>query len=324
MRIFVTGASGFIGGAIARRLADGHTVSAMSRRAESDATIRALGAEPVRGDLATLEPGDIPECDAVVHAAAYVEPWGQRADYWQANVEGTDRVLAAGRAAGASRFLHVSTEAVLWHGQHLRDVDETHPYPERTPYLYAETKAIAERRVLAADTADFATVALRPRFVWGPGDRTLVPEIRKMVEQGAFVWLDGGRARTSTTHIDNLVEGARLALEKGRGGECYFVTDGPVTDFRSFLTKLLARYDVALPERSLPSWLARPAAAVIEGTWRTLRLPGQPPLVRHAVDLMCCDCILDDGKARRELGYDPVRTVDDGLARLASEEARAS
>ena len=82
-----------------------------------------------------------PACDAVVHCAAWVEPWGSREDYWRANVEGTDRLLAAARSAGAARFLHMSTEAVLWRGQHLRDVDETHPYPDRTPYLYAETKA---------------------------------------------------------------------------------------------------------------------------------------------------------------------------------------
>jgi nucleoside-diphosphate-sugar epimerase len=318
VRIFVTGASGFIGGAIARELARDHTVLAMSRSAASDALIEALSAEPVRCDLATLEPGAWPDCDAVVHCAAYVEPWGQREDYWRANVLGTDRVLAAAREAGARRFLHLSTEAVLWRGQHLRDVDETHPYPESTPYLYAETKAEAERRVIAASGPDFETIVLRPRFVWGPGDRTLVPEVEKMVGQGAFVWLDGGRARTSTTHVANLVHAAKLALERGRGGEIYFVTDGCVNDFKSFLTRLLAAHGVVLPDRSLPSFLARPAAAAVEGLWRTLRLRGQPPLVRHAVDLLCCDCTLRDDKARKELGYAPVMSVARGLEELAA------
>ena len=142
-------------------------------------------------------------------------------------------------------------------------------------------------------------------------------EVKKMVERGAFVWLDGGRARTSTTHIANLVRGAVLALEKGRGGETYFVTDGEVTDFKSFLTRLLAAEGVELPERSLPAWLVRPAAVAIEGLWRTLRLRSQPPLLRHAVDLLCCDCVLDDGKARSELGYEPVLSVEQGLAELA-------
>jgi hypothetical protein len=315
MRIFVTGASGFIGGAIARRLVPEHVVLALSRSAAGDAAVRALGAEPVRGDLATLAASGIPPCDAAVHCAAWALPWGRREDYWRANVEGTERVLAAARAAGARRFVHMSTEAVLWRGQPLRDVDESHPCPASTPYLYAEAEA--ERRVLAANAPGFETVVLRPRFVWGPGDRTLVPEAREMVERGAFVWLDGGRARTSTTHVENLAHATVLALEKGRGGEIYFVTDGEVRDFKSFLTRLLGAHGVALPERSLPSWLARPAAAAVEGVWRALRLRSKPPLTRHAVDLLCCDCTLRDDKARAELGYRPVVSVDEGLRALA-------
>ncbi|MEN8184836.1 MAG: NAD-dependent epimerase/dehydratase family protein, partial [Myxococcota bacterium] len=182
MRIFVTGASGFIGGAIARRLAGGHTVFAMSRSAASDVVVKELGAEPVRCDLDSLEPGALPEVDAVVHCAAWVEPWGTREETWRINVEGTDRLLAAARAASVRRFVHMSTEAVLWRGQHLRDIDETHPYPTSTPFLYAETKAEAERRVLAANgDGGLATVVLRPRLVWGPGDRTIVAEAKAIV-----------------------------------------------------------------------------------------------------------------------------------------------
>jgi nucleoside-diphosphate-sugar epimerase len=282
---------------------------------------RKLGAEPVRCDLLTLAPGQIPACDAVVHCAAWVEPWGTREDYWRANVEGTERVLAAAKAAGARRFVHMSTEAVLWRGQHLRDVDETYPYPAKTPYLYAETKAEAERRVVAANGPGFETLVLRPRFVCGPGDRTLVPEAKEMVERGAFVWLDGGRARTSTTHVANLAHATELALSGGRGGEIYFVTDGEISDFKSFLTRLMAANGVTLPERSLPSWLVCPAAAAFEALARPQH-PAKPPLTRHAVDLLC-DCTLRDDKARAELGYRPVIGVEEGLRALALSEAPA-
>lgn len=319
MIVFVTGASGFIGGAIARSLAPHHTVFAMSRTERSDDVIRALGATPIRCDLESLRPGELPDFDVAIHCAAWVEPWGSREDFWSANVEGTDRMLAAARAANARRFIQISTEAVLWRGQHLRDVDETYPYASKTPYLYSETKAEAERRVLDANTSDLETIAIRPRFVWGPGDRTLAPEVKEMVESGAFVWLDGGRARTSTTYIANLVHAVTLALEQGRGGEAYFVTDGEVTDFRTFLPKMMAAYGVALPDRSLPGWVARPAAAVVEGAWRALGLRARPPLTRHAVDLMCCDCVLVDDKARRELGYAPVFSVERGLEALAKD-----
>ena len=321
MRIFITGASGFIGGAIARSLAAEHEIFAMSRSDKSDVAIKKLGAEPVRCDLATLEPGDIPDCDAVVHCAAYVESWGTRDLTWQINVEGTRRTLAAAAAAGARRFLHMSTEAVLWKGQDLVDTSEDHPYPDSTPYLYAETKAEAERLVQGFDQDMMETVILRPRFVWGPGDQTLAPEIAAMVEKGGFMWIDGGRARTSTTHIDNLVHGAKLVLERGQRAGIYFVTDGEVRSFREFLPELMQAYGVELGERSMPSAIARPAARLIEGTWRLFGLSGVPPLTRHAIDLMCCDCILKIDKIEKELDYKPVLSVVEGLKQLAVNQS---
>jgi len=319
--VFVTGASGFIGGAITRDLARDHTVWALSRREASDAGIRALGAEPVRGSLENLAPGDLPDCDAVVHCAAHVAPWGTREEVFRINVGGTERVLAAARGAGARRFVQMSTEAVLWRGQHLRDVDETCPYPARTPFLYSESKAQAERRVLAANAPGFATLALRPRFVWGPGDTTLVPELRAMAERGAFAWIGGGQATTSTTHIANLVHGTRLALEKGRGGEAYFLTDGEPIRFRELLPRLAEANGFTLAGPSIPAPLARGAAFALETLWRAVGARSAPPLTRHAVALMCCDCTLDDRKAQRELGYAPVITLSEGLAALGSEAA---
>jgi nucleoside-diphosphate-sugar epimerase len=324
MRIFITGASGFIGGAIAEAMASDHEVFAMSRSDKSDLRVKELGATPVRCDLATLEPGDIPDCDAVIHCAAFVESWGTREMTWKINVEGTKRTLNAARAAGARRFLHMSTEAVLWRGQDLVDVSEDHPYPDRTPYLYSETKAEAERLVRAAnESGGMETVMLRPRFVWGPGDQTLAPEIKSMVEKGAFMWIDGGRARTSTTHIANLVHGAKLVLDRGTGGEAYFVTDGEVRSFREFLPELMEAYGVELGDRSMPSLIVRPAAILTEGIWRTFKLSGTPPITRHAIDLMCCDCILKINKIENELGYKPVITVVEGLRQLKELEAAA-
>jgi hypothetical protein len=324
MRIFITGASGFIGGAIAQAMRSDHEILAMSRSHKSDLRVKELGAEPVRCDLSTLEPGDIPDCDAVIHCAAYVESWGTREMTWRINVEGTERTLNAARAAGARRFLHMSTEAVLWKGQDLIDVSEDHPYPDRTPYLYSETKAEAERLVRAANqNGAMETVMLRPRFVWGPGDQTLAPEIKAMVEKGAFMWIDGGRARTSTTHIDNLVHGARLVLDRGTGGEAYFVTDDEVRSFREFLPELMKAYGVELGSRSMPSAIVRPAAMLIEGIWRTFQISGTPPITRRAIDLMCCDCILKIDKIKYDLGYQPVVSVVEGLRQLKELEAAA-
>jgi nucleoside-diphosphate-sugar epimerase len=318
MRIFVTGASGFVGGAACGRLlAEGHQVSAMSRSDASDEKIRALGAEPVRCDLETVRAEHLDGAEAVVHAAAYVEDWGPRDAWYQGNVLGTRNVLDAARTAGTRRFVHIGTEAAIVRGQHVRDADESAPLAFDSPYPYCATKAEAERRVRDANAPDFETIVLRPRFIWGPGDQTILPMLEEMARSGKFVWLDGGRARTSTTHIDNLVEAIVLALCRGTPGESYFVLDDGERTMKEILTGLAATRGISLPDRSIPAWLVASLAGACEAVWRTFDLSGSPPLTRHPVMVMSRDCTLNDAKARRELGYRPVMSVEEGLANLS-------
>lgn len=319
MKIFITGASGFIGGAITSKLrAVGHDVLAMSRSDTSDAKIRALGAEPVRSNLGDVDPQVLQGCEAIIHCAAYVEAWGTFDQFWQANVEGTAQLLQAAKKAGVRRFIHIGTEAALFRGQHMRNIDETYPYPKSTPFYYSKTKAEAERRVLQANApeAGFATLSIRPRLVWGPGDQTILPETLAMIERGAFAWIDGGHCRTSTTHIDNLVHAAILALDKGAGGEAYFVTDDEIVTFRDFLGRLIATQDVDVSDKSVPGFVLRGAAFVFETVWRGLRLKSSPPITRFAACIMSRDCTIRIDKAKRELGYHPVTSVDEGMATM--------
>ncbi|MDP5053550.1 MAG: NAD-dependent epimerase/dehydratase family protein, partial [Congregibacter sp.] len=152
--IFITGASGFIGGSIARSLSAEHSVLAMSRSASSDEKVQATGATPVRCDLTNVSAEHLSGCDTVIHVAAHVSPWGSKEEYWDSNVVGTEKLLLAAQQAGITRFVHISTEAVSWHGQHMHNIDESAPYAEKTPYLYASTKREAEKRVLAANGQD--------------------------------------------------------------------------------------------------------------------------------------------------------------------------
>jgi nucleoside-diphosphate-sugar epimerase len=320
MRIFVTGASGFVGGAAVRKfVASGHDVRAMSRSEKSDAAIRALGATPVRCDLENVTAAHIGEAEAVLHCAAFVEQWGPIEAWKRFNIDGTAAVLAAARGAGAKRFIHISTESVLWKGQHLVDADESYPLALNSPYPYSWTKARAELLVKEAATRDFTTIILRPRFIWGPGDTTLLPVIEAMAKAGKFMWIDHGRARTSTTHIANLVHAVELALSKGRAGEAYFVLDDGITTMKEIIAGLAASRDIALPEKSVPAWLADFIGGACEGVWRAFNLKGEPPLTRFSAMIMSRECVLNGDKARAELGYAPVITVADGLRGLANE-----
>jgi nucleoside-diphosphate-sugar epimerase len=319
MRIFVTGASGFVGGAAAKKLADGgHDVRAMSRSEKSDAKITALGAKPVRCDLEDVAAAHIGDAEAIIHCAAFVEQWGPRDAWRKFNVDGTARLLAAAKQAGAKRLVHISTESVLWRGQHLRGVDETYPRAPNSPYPYAATKAQAEELVERANTPDFQTIILRPRFIWGPGDTTLLPVIEHMAKSGQWQWIDGGRAQTSTTHIANLVHAIELGLIKGRGGEAYFILDDGVRSMKDIISGIAATRGITLPSKSVPSWAADTLAGIAEGSWRLFNLKGEPPVTRFGAMIMSRDSVLSDAKARREMGYAPLISVEEGLRQLRS------
>jgi nucleoside-diphosphate-sugar epimerase len=318
---FVTGGSGFIGGHLLRRLAgDGWTVRALARSDAATERVTAAGAEPVRGDLAdtaALERG-ARGAEVTFHLAAMAKEWGAWADFRRVNVEGTKAVLAAGRAAGVRRVVHVGTEAALLHGQPLVLADERTPLALSSKAPYPATKAAAEAAVVAANGDGLETVAIRPRFVWGPGDTTLMPVLVEMVRSGRFRWIGGGRQRTSTTHVDNCVEALVLAADRGTPGAAYFVTDGEPVVFREFVTALLATSGVTAPSGSIPRPLAAAAAAVCETAWRALPLPGAPPVTRFAVWATGLECTLDDSRARADLGYAPVISREAGLAGLTA------
>ncbi len=183
--------------------------------------------------------------------------------------------------------------------------------------LYSSTKARAERLVLGANTGGLETVVVRPRFVWGRGDTTLLPTIVELVRSGRFAWIGGGRHRTSTTHVDNVIEGLMLGASRGMPGNAYFVTDGePPVVFREFVTELLATQGVAAPGRSIPPLLARRPRSPARLAFRTLPLPGNPPLTRFAYWISSQECTIRIDKAREQLGYRPVRSIADGLQEL--------
>lgn len=321
---FVTGGSGFIGGRLIARLrAEGWEVRALARSAGSADAVRALGAEPVMGDLTSVDAirSGAGGCSHAFHAAAFVGDWGTRAEFVAGNVQGTVNVLSGCASAGVRRFVHVGTEAALLAGQPLVGADETWPLRPDSPSLYPATKALAEQAVRqAARPGSFETVVVRPRFVWGPGDTTVLPSLLEAVRSGAFRWIGGGRHRTSTTHVDNVVEGLWLGALRGRPGAAYFVTDGEPVVFRDFVTRLLATQGAEPPDGELPLPVARFLAAGGEALWRALPLPGAPPLTRMALWVASLECTLDTSLARAELGYEPVRTLDDGLARLRASQ----
>ncbi len=317
MRTLVTGGSGFVGGRLIQSLrATGDEVRALARSDAAAEAVAALGAEPVRGDVtdrASIEAGAA-ECEVAFHSAAKVEDSGPWEEFERVNVDGTRNVVRGCAAAGVRRVVHVSTEAVLIAGDPLVEVDETTPRRTDSKAPYSRSKALAEEALLAESGIE--RVIVRPRFVWGAGDTTLLPEIASMVRGGRFAWIGGGRQLTDTAHVENVVHGLRLGAERGGDGEIYFVTDDERVVFRDFLSELIRTQGLEPPTRNVPGALAETIAAASETAWRVLPLRGRPPLSRFTVWVSSQECTIDISKAKRELGYAPVKARAEGLAEL--------
>lgn len=320
--VFVTGGSGFVGRElIARLCADGFAVRALARSDAAASTVRKAGAEPVFGDLddvAAMTEG-MRGASVVFHAAAKVEQFGEREEFLRINVRGTEHVLEVARAEKVPRVVHVSTEAVLCGGPPIVRADETWPLASKPEGLYPETKGLAEQRVLAANRDGLETVIIRPRFIWGRGDTTLLPQLVAAARSGQLRWFDGGHYLTSTCHVRNVCEGALLAAERGRAGEVYFLTDGEPVEFRDFVSKLLETQGISPPTGTVPRKLAYRMATLLEVAWRLLRLRGQPPMTRTVVRLIGEEVTVVDSKARRELGYTGHVTIEQGIAELRKD-----
>ncbi|MFB7977795.1 NAD-dependent epimerase/dehydratase family protein [Streptomyces vinaceus] len=330
MNVLITGATGFLGGHLADAcLRDGHRVRALVRPGSDTARLSSLGAgiDLVPGDLsdtASLARAAI-GCDAVLHSAARVVDHGTRAQFEEANVTGTQRLLTAARAAGATRFVFVSSPSAL---MHLREgdrlgIDESTPYPTRFFNHYCATKAAAEQYVRAANTPRFTTCALRPRGIWGPRDHAgFLPRMIASMRAGRLPDLSGGkRVRVSLCHVDNAVDAclrATAAPAERIGGKAYFVADAEETDLWAFLTRIGALLDCPPPHPRIPVPLTRALSRAVETAWslHPAAATSPPPLSRYMAALLTRSTTYDTGAARRDLGYDPPRTREDGVSGL--------
>ncbi len=322
MQVLVTGGGGFLGKAIVRRLISrGDRVRSLQRSDAPDLT--ALGVKCVRGDLADpiVVRKAIEGCQLVFHVAAKAGVWGRYDDYYRANVTGTENVISACRSEGVPKLVYTSSPSVVFSGHDEAGVDESVPYPARYLAYYPQTKAAAERLVIAANCPGLATVSLRPHLIWGPGDNHLFPRLVQRARGGRLRRIGSGQNLVDATYIDNVVDAHiqasdRLSSDSPVAGKCYFISNGEPLPLWDLINRMLACADLPPVTRSISATAAYGIGSLLELAFKATGRQEEPRMTRFVARQLSTSHWYRLDAARRDFGYDPRISVEEGLLRL--------
>ncbi|GIP35765.1 NAD(P)-dependent oxidoreductase [Paenibacillus sp. J2TS4] len=324
MRALVTGATGFIGGKLALRLAGmGWQVTAAGRNAQQGRKI-ALAAEGItyiRADLQD-EASIMKACegqDYVFHCGALSSPWGKYDDFYQSNVIGTRNVAGGCLEHKVKRLIHVSTPSIYFDYTDRLNIKEDDPLPARSVNFYAATKLLAETEVDRAYERGLETITIRPRGVFGPGDQAILPRLLKANERGKVPLINGGQAKIDITYVENVVDSLLLCAEAGPDalGRKYNITNGEPVMLAELLENLFYVLRQPLRAKPLPFRAVYWLAGGLEWGAKLFAGGKEPLITRYTVGVLGTNQTLDITRARVELGYEPKVTISDGILKFA-------
>jgi nucleoside-diphosphate-sugar epimerase len=313
MRAFVTGATGFIGGHVARRLVEaGWQVTALARSPERTGGLKALGVTVVPGDVTEPQSlaGPMARADAVFHLAAWYQLGvSDRMRMFQINVKGTENVMYAAAEAGVPKVVYCSSVAVL--GTHAPgDVpDESFKHSGRFTSIYEETKWQAHERVREFVAEGLPVVSVLPGAVYGPGDTSVLGVLMRFYAKGWLIACPFMEAGVSWVRVEDVAEGFLLAHDKGRPGEDYILAGDNAT-IREMLTRVAPLTGVRVPRISLGPKLMRLGLPIAPLVGKMLKQPAG--IVRDGIESLTGSIEFSSEKARRELGY-AFRSVEEGV-----------
>lgn len=319
--VLVTGGGGFLGGAIVRLLRSrGEKVRTLSRGRYPE--LERLGVEHISADLTDAD-AVTTACrgvEAVFHTAAKFGTWGRYEAYYQANTQGTFNVIQACNACKVSRLIFTSSPSVIFDGRDIAGGDESMPYPSRYEGPYPETKALAEQAVLMAAARGLPAIALRPHLIWGPEGLHLVDRI--LSRAGRLRLVGDGRNKVDTIYVDNaawahILAEKRLKEDPSLSGRVFFISQDQPIAFSEMLNQILAAGGLPPVTRQISPALALLVATLFEGIYRFLGIQSEPPLTRFQANAMARDHWFDISAVKRDLGYAPIVSIEEGFQRLA-------
>lgn len=321
MRILVTGGTGFVGHQLVRALLTrGHHVHMLGRDFARVGDALAAGATPVAVDLRdrTALVAACGGMDAVFHVGALSAPWGTRADFFAINVGGTANLIAGCHQHGVARLIFVSSPSVVFDGRDQVDLIETAPYPRRFASVYSLTKKLGEDLINHAAANGLATVILRPKAIFGPGDTALLPRLIDVARTGRLPQIGDGRNLVDLTYIENVVHALVLALDAPAAvGRTYHVTNDEHVALWQVVNTVLQRLNLPTKLRRVPLRAALLAASVLEA--RAAWTGREPLLTRYTAAILARTQTYNIAAARHDLGYVPQISVADGIERTLGQ-----
>lgn len=321
--VLITGAGGFLGSYIAKKLAEDSSVKLFSFSRSHYPKLDQWNVTQRHGDLKNYD--DVKKAlegiDAVIHTASQVGMWGRYEDFYSTNVTGTENILRAMKELGIQKLVYTSTPSVAFERDDLCGVDEKTPYPKTYLTHYAATKSLAEKKVLAANSGMLSTVSLRPHLIFGPGDLNLIPRVIEAQRKGRLKIIGDGNNLVDVTFVENAADAHILALKKLSpdspiAGKAYFLGQGPVKLW-DFTNEILKRAGLPPVEKKISVKAAYFIGYLIE---TLLKLIGKydihPPMTRFVALQLGKSHYFSHKNLETDLGFKPSISIEEGINRL--------
>lgn len=324
MRALVTGGGGFLGRYIVEQLQSrGDEVRIFSRGTYPE--LAASGITVCQGDLSdtTALSQAVDGVDAVFHVAAIPGIWGPADRYLRINTRGTLNVIAACRKHGVERMIYTSSPSVVYDGKSHLNADESLPYPAEYLCHYPHSKALAEKAVLEENAkGGLKTVSLRPHLIWGPRDNHLIPRLVQRALSGRLRRVGDGSNLISMSYVENTALAHLQAhdelLNGGRcAGKAYFINEPSPVRLWDWINDILALGGIPPVRKTISAGLAKGVGGMMEVAYTVLGCTSEPPMTRFLASQLSQSHTYSIENARRDFGYRPLLTIEEGMQRLA-------
>jgi len=330
MKVLVTGGGGYLGSAVVYALLKRGDEVCSLQRGDYPQLLQA-GAQLFKGDLA--DPNTViqasRDCEVILHIAGKTGVWGDYTDYYRTNVTGTQSVIEACKVNDIRKLVYTSSPSVVFDGTNEENLDETAHYPRHYFNHYQRTKATAEQMVLSANNDWLSTVALRPHLIWGPGDPHLIGRIISRARTGRLRLARSRGNLVDTTFIDNAVDAHLAATDRlGTGASCagkaYFISNGEPLPMSALINCILDAAGIPAINKTLPDKLLYLVGQLSEVVYSILRIRNEPLMTRFIARQLCCSHWYNISAARRDLGYQPRVSIEQGMQQLEQYFSKAS